>query len=332
MKIFHYTMHTGCACDIKQLFKKYDVELKTYIPKKRNHEKYIISGQRIKDLWEEHKKDFLSSDVLIFSDTTPFSRPVLENLNLISKDVKILLWITNRFNYGIENDQEYYDLLNSIKNDSRVYFLYANKFEQYYLNNFVKLTDDSNQFFITPYGKRNRGDFNLKNKKDHHNKLFVMSYQNEKEFYPLYDQLNCLGIDFYYKNEWIDDSEYCGPYDIETCSAVLHIPYSWSTIALWEYMAISKTFILPSLNWLNKTYQTHSLFFQTYRSIEAISVFSQWYCEENKNLFVYFDKLDQIKDIINDKDLLNEKSKKCFKKVQESNLSNHAIIENILNL
>ena len=324
-------MHNGCASDIKNLFKKYDVELKTYVPKDRQHEKYVITGQRIKELWEEQQKNFLSSDVLIFSDTIPFSRPVLENIDLLSKNVKILLWITNRFNYAIENDQSYYDLLDFIKNDPRVYFLYANKFEQVYLNNFVKLNGD-NQFFITPYGKRNKKDFNLKNQKYHNNKLFVMSYQNEKEFYPLYDELNFLGINFYSKKEWIPDDEYCGPYYIETCSAILHIPYSWSTIALWEYMAIGKTFILPSLKWLNKTYQTHPLFFQTYRSVEAISIFSQWYCEENKSLFIYFDEIEQIKDILQDQNLLKEKGRLCFKKVQESNLLNHAIIENILNL
>lgn len=331
MKVFHYTMHDGCASDIKNLFGKYNVQLKTYIPKERQHEKYIITGQRIKELWEKHQEDYLSSDVLIFSDTIPFSRPVLENLNLFSENVKILLWITNRFNYAIETDQSYYDLLDSIKNDPRVYFLYANKFEEVYLKNFVKLNCD-NQFFITPYGKRSKKNFNLKNQKNHNNKLFVMSYQNEKEFYPLYENLNSLGIDFYCKKEWIPDSEYCGPYDIETCCAILHIPYSWSTIALWEYMAIGKTFILPSLNWLNKTYQTHPLFFQTYKSVEAISLFSQWYCEENKNLFIYFDEIEEIKNILQDQDLLVEKGKLCFKKVQESNLMNHATLENILDL
>ena len=331
MKVFHYTMHNGCAIDIKNLLKKYDVDLKTYLPNERQHEKYIISHERATVLWKEYQKEFLTSDILIFSDTIPFSRPVLENLELIPKETKILLWITNRFNYAIESDQSYYELLNFVKNDPRIYFLYANKFEKVYLNNFIKLPIDR-QFEFTPYGKRSKKDFNIKNQKDHNGKIFVMSYQNEKEFYPLYDELTENKIDFYVKNEWIPTEEYCGPYDIETCSAILHIPYSWGTIALWEYMAIGKTFILPSLNWLNEKYQTHPLFFQTYKSIDAISKFSQWYCEENKNLFLYFDEISQVKNIIKNKELLEEKSRLCFKRVQQNNLNNHTIFENIIKI
>lgn len=331
MKIFHHSMHEGCASDIKNLFKRYDVDLTTIVPKERPHEKYLVTSERIKPMWDEYKEYFLNSNVLIFSDTIPFSRPVLENLNLIPQSTKILLWVTNRFNYAIETDQSYYDILDSIKNDPRIYFLYSNKFEKLYFNKFVDLPEDK-QFYFTPYGKRNKTDYNMKNQKDHNQKLFVMSYQNEKEFYPLYDELNSLGVDFYYKKDWIPSDEYCGPYDIETCSSVLHIPYAWGTIALWEYMALGKTFILPSLNWLNKTYQERYLFFQTHKSINIISTFSDWYCEEHKDLFIYFDEIKEIKDILKNKDLLKQKGIECFKKVQENNLINHALIENILDI
>ena len=331
MKVFHYTMHNGCASDIENFLKKYDVDLTTCLPKERQHEKYVICHDRAIELWEEHQEQFLTSDILIFSDTTPFSRSVLQNLQSIPKKTKILLWITNRFNYAVESDQSYYELLDFVKNDPRIYFLYANKFEQVYLNNFINLPIDR-QFEFTPYGKRNKKDFNLKNQKNHNGNIFVMSYQNEKEFYPLCDELTDNEIEFYVKKEWIPTEEYCGPYDIETCSAVLHIPYSWGTIALWEYMAIGKTFILPSLNWLNRAYQTHPLFFQTYKSIEAISKFSQWYCEENKNLFLYFDEISEVKDMVKNKELLEEKGRLCFKKVQQNNLNNHAIFENIIEI
>lgn len=324
-------MHDGCASDIQNLFKKYNCNLVTYIPIDRSHSEYVLTFEKSQQLWDKHKEDFLSSDVIIFSDTTPCSRSVLENINFISPNTKILLWITNRFNYAIESDQSYYNLLDKVKDDPRIYFLYANRFEKVYINNFVKISSNK-EFFLTPYGKRSKENFNLKNQKDHNQKLFVMSYQNEKEFYPLYEELDRLSIDFYSKKKWIPKEEYCGPYDIDTCSAILHIPYSWGTIALWEYMAIGKTFILPSLEWLNKSYQTYPLFFQTHRSIESISLFSEWYTEQNRDLFIYFDDLSEIKDILSDKRLLGTKGNACFKKVQESNLSNHAIIENILNI
>lgn len=329
MKVFHYSMHNGCASDIENFLKKYNADLTTILPKERQTEKYIIDSNKSNELWELHKENFLNSDILIFSDTIPFSRPVLERLELIPNNTKIILWVTNRFNYANESDQSYYQLLDEVKNDPRIYFLYANKFEKFYLNNFIKIPEDK-EFFFTPYGKRDRNQFNLANKKDHNQKLFVMSYQNEKEFYPLYDELNSLGIDFYSKKDWIPTDEYPGPYEIETCSAILHIPYSWGTIALWEYMALGKTFILPSLNWLNKTYQERYLFFQTQKSIDLISILSEWYCEENKNLFVYFEEISDIEHIVKNKNLLNEKGNLCRKKVQNSNLINRAIFENII--
>lgn len=331
MKVFHYTMHEGCASDIRNFLKKYNYQLTTYIPENKSHEEYVVTSDKANILWEQHKESFLSSDIIIFSDTTPFSRSVLQNLKSIPENTKVLLWITNRFNYAIENDESYYDLLRVAKNDSRIYFLYANKFEKVYLNQFLQI-EDNKEFFFTPYGKRNKKDFNMEYQKNHSQKLFVMSYQNEKEFYPLYEKLDSCGIEFYRKTEWIPKNEYCGPYDIETCSAVLHIPYSWGTIALWEYMSIGKTFILPSLNWLNRTYQTHPLFFQTYRNLHAISQFSEWYCEENRNLFIYFDEIQDIKEILKNKELLEIKGRMCFKKVQENNLLNQIVFENILDI
>jgi len=331
MKVFHYSMHEGCASDIKNLLKKYDVDLTTIVPKERPHEKYIVTSERAECMWDEYKDTFLSSDAIIFSDTIPFSRCVLQNLDLLPQSIKVILWITNRFNYAIESDRSYYELLDRVKNDNRVYFLFSNRFERVYFSGFIALPNDK-QISFTPYGKRNKDDFNMKNQKNHGGKLFVMSYQNEKEFYPLYDTLKNLGIDFYHKKEWIPKEEYCGPYDIETCSAVLHIPYAWGTVALWEYMALGKTFILPSLKWLDNAYKERYLFFQTHKSIDAISTFSDWYCKDNQDLFVYFDDIEQLSDILNDTDLLKEKGMKCFKRVQENNLQNHTIVENILDL
>lgn len=329
MKVFHYSMHDGCSSDIKNFLKKYDADLTTIVPKERPHESYIIDFKKANELWELYEKDFLSSDIIIFSDTIPFSRSVLQNLDLISKDTKIILWVTNRFNYAIESDQSYYELLEKIKHDERVYFFYANKFEKIYLNNFVKIPDNK-QYFFTPYGKRSKKDFDMTLQKNHNQKLFVMSYQNEKEYYPLYDKLKSLKVDFYNKEKWIPSDEYCGPYDIETCCAVLHIPYAWGTVALWEYMSLGKTFILPSINWLNRTYQERYLFFQTNKSIDLINEYSDWYCEENRNLFIYFDELEEIVEILKDKKLINDKGKSCYNRVIQNNLNNRAIFENIL--
>jgi len=329
MKVFHYSMHNGCELDIKNFFAdNYGFIVESFVPKNKPHEDYVMTSQKADKLWETYEQQFLNADIIVFSDTTPMSWCVLKNLYKLKSSQIIILWITNRFDYAIENNNEYYSLIDSAKNNKNVFFLYANKFEQYYLNNKVKICNNREYLFL-PYGKRNKSDYKeyLKN---HNNVPFVMSYQNETLFYPLIDELNLHNIPFYQKTSRTSDDVYGGPFEIQTCSAVIHIPYSWGTIAFSEYIAIGKPFILPSLSWLEQKYKTHKLWFQTNNNTKLIENYSLWYDKQHYNLFYYFDTIKDINSFLCDTDTLNKKQKMCIQQSDIIKKENIAIMDRIL--
>jgi len=327
LKLFHYTMHQGVLDDVAAIFANIkNIEVKSFSPINKQHENYIISHDRAKVLWEEHKEDFLNSDILFFSDNGASFRPVLENMNKIKDTQKIFVWLVHRFDYANYGDTDFYNLLLKYKDDKRITFLYANNYEKKYMNEKLGNNFQDMKFF-TFYGKRNKKDFNLKNQEDHKNKLFVMNYQNEKDFYPLYENLKQLGIDFYTRT-YVPREDFAGPFDIETCSAILHIPYMVSTVAQREYMSLGKTYILPTESWIAKNNVNYPLIW--HEAGHGLLQYSEFYKEENKDLFVYFDDLSEIPEILENKELLIEKGKKCFERTETDRQNNIALLENII--
>lgn len=327
--MFHYTMHNGCAMDIKNLSKDLNIELTTYIPDSRPHEDYIINDQKADLIWERHKDLFLFNDILLFSDTMPMSWCVLKNLNKLPSTTKIILWITNRFNYAIENSKEYYDLINQIKHSNNVYFLFANKFEKLYLNNFCNI-DGIKSFDFLPYGKRTIENYNCLEIQNKQNIPYLMNYENETKFVNLKQTLDEKQINYYFKSQRSSENTYCGPFEIINCSCVIHIPYSWSTIAYSEYISLGKSFVLPSLSWLSK--HINSLWFQTSKNIDLISSYSLWYDQNIKNGFNYFDNIDHMIDILENKTLLQEKGNICLSYANKIHNDNLEIFKKIMEI
>jgi hypothetical protein len=320
-------MHQGTLDDVAAIFENFEnIEVKSFSPANKQSEDYVVNYEKAMALWEEHKENFLNSDILFFSDTVPFCRPVLENMDKITNNQKIFIWITNAFDYGHSGDIDFYNLLKKYKDDSRITFLCANNYDRKYINEKVG-TDFQNMHFFTFYGKRNKKDFNLKNQKNHEDKLFVMNYQNEKDFYPLYENLKQLEIDFYVRN-YVPREDFAGPFDIETCSAILHIPYMPSTVAQKEYMSLGKTYILPTENWIAKNRVNYPSIW--HRDGHKFLEYSEFYKEENRDLFIYFDDLSEIPAILKNKELLIEKGKKCFERTEIDRQNNVLFLKNII--
>lgn len=327
IKIFHYTMHQGCLDDVSSLFKDFDkVEVKSVLAENRAHEDYTINLNKSQILWEQYKKDFLNSDILFFSDNCALVRPVLENMNKIKDNQKIFIWLVHRFDFANNGDNDFYNLLLKYKDDKRITFLCANNYEKKYINE--KLGNHFENIKLFPfYGKRDRKDFNLSNKKDHKDKLFVMNYHNEKDFYPLYSKLKELGLDFYTRG-YVPRKDFAGPFDVESCLAVLHIPYMFSTVAQREYMSLEKTYILPTENWIARNCAIYPLIW--HEAGHGLLHYSEFYKEENRDLFVYFDDLSEIPAILKDKKMLIEKGKRCLEKTEKDRRENIAFLKKII--
>lgn len=301
-------MHNGCAMDIKNICRDFNIDLFTYIPSNRQHSEYIMDLNKAQYIWNEHLDNFLNSDIIFFSDTTPMAWSVLQNLHLLESHQKVLIWITNRFNYAVENNKEYYQLLNRIKDNSKVYFLFANDFEKYYIEQFIDI-QTSKCFLFLPYGKRNILDYKCDFVKNTSYMPYVMNYENETKFYNLIDELNLKNIQFMFKKERTPENQYCGPFELKNCSCIIHIPYSWGTIAFSEYMSLGLPFVIPTIDWMSDHFGSHNLWFQTSKNIELIKKYSLWYQDKHSEFMTYFSNIDNLIDILQNYDILKNKSK-----------------------
>ena len=323
MNIFHYSKHYGTIQDFSNIIRDFDSNIKLKTKKgAATHEDFIIDSKKADIIWEENKEDFLNNEYILFSDSTPCSWAVLKNLDKIKSNQKIILWIVMKFDYAIEDNIEYYNLLNKIKNDSRIYFLYSSPFYKIHLNCYVKDIPVQNEFLFFPYGKRLKSDYPCKNT-TFYNNLYVMSYENETKFYPLIEELNKYNIKYDQKINRTPEEEYCGPFEIKNCPAIIHIPYAWSTMAFSEYISLGKTFILPSIEWLRKNYQKTNIWFQNSKNLDIIEKYSLWYMEEHKKCFIYFNDISEIPNLCTETNLKN-KQKECkilANKILKNNLN-----------
>ena len=155
-----------------------------------------------------------------------------------------------------------------------------------------------------------------------------MNYENETKFFNLKQILDERQINYYFKTQRSIEHKYCGPFEIINCSCVIHIPYSWSTIAYSEYISLGKSFVIPSLSWLSQN--INSLWFQTSKNIDLIANYSLWYDENAKNTFNYFDNIDHMIDILQNKNLLQEKNNNCLLYANKIHKDNLKIFKNIM--
>ena len=105
--------------------------------------------------------------------------------------------------------------------------------------------------------------------------------------------------------------------DLIEFKGVITIPYAWSTWTLFEYISLNLIVFIPSPSFLlrfldsklNFWYQ-NDIFLKKYINI------SEWYCEENKQFFIYFDSWHDLRNKINNLDY--KKHKQDNKKFSEN--------------
>ena len=81
--------------------------------------------------------------------------------------------------------------------------------------------------------------------------------------------------------------------ELSQFKAVITLPYAWSTIAFFERIQLGMVQFVPSLFFLKKLCESGNYLFQPpfdndNPNFELLEL-SEWYCEENKNLMVFFD-------------------------------------------
>jgi len=298
MKFLHITFHKGCLLDIEYMFHQLGHELTSMYfddgeTSPTDPERYKLTHERCSKSWNKYSEYYNSFDGIITSDTCPLSRIFLQN----NWKKILIVWVCNRFDYSIANEQkdpEFYNLLRDIPNRPNVFIFGNTMIENIYSQNYKNV--NISNFVIKPNGKHLLTKELHKTYETGENKLIISPYHNETKMMNLSEKLNSLNIpNFCYS--WQDDFHISS---LLKYKAFICIPYAFSTIALFERMQLGMITFIPSVNFLIELFYSYGFtnsWFQPpfHPSNLKLLTFSEWYLEENKDLFVFFDSWEDLK-------------------------------------
>lgn len=310
MKTLHLTFHRGCAYEFSALFEVLGRNLDTINLSKIPLEKldplardpaelYNIDHARAERMWEAGKDLFNQYDVILTSDTTALSRIFLQNPY---KGI-LIIWVTNRFNYREHRfatkypDDGYYELLNAAKNRPNVFVVSSCDFETHYAKQFGV---DLGKRVINACGARIEEPMHpiipevIRKQK----RFFIPAYHNETEFLSLPRHLGHLGIPHY-------QGGHTSPRELENFRGVIHLPYSYTTIALFMNTQLGLPYFIPSKKLMKKMLRSRNYWHQDCTFLKDHDRFdlSEFYAERNRDYFVYFDSFNDLQKIIAKADL-----------------------------
>lgn len=302
-KVLHISFHTGCQNDIQYMCDRLGLELTFMEFNDGTRGKYNIGRDRAQRVWDTHKDYFNSFDIVITSDTAPISRVFLQN----NFQKKLIIWICNRFDYYDSAtldcnfpDNDYYELIRSIKNRNNVSIIGYTPFENFYCS--LKNLDIGNDV-IKPIGKVSSvyelsNETNISHKTE---QFFVPSYHNDTIMMNLQNKLTELGISAYC-------GRYNGPLDLKSYKGIIHIPYAWSNLALFENLQNNLIYFIPSKRFLIEISKTYNNFwFQDNQYINTHLQLCEWYCDDLSNVLIYFDSWNDLINKVNTIDYTKQK-------------------------
>ena len=292
MKVLHISFHRGCQNDIEYVAKQlqFELEFMNYTcDLSVGNDKYNITHEKAEYQWNKYKDYYNQFDVIITSDTAPISRIFLQN----NFQKKLLIWICNRFDYADGGpterfpDKEYYDLIHTAKDRPNVKIIGYTAFENYYANHIKQLAIGND--IIKPIGKV--ADLYATYQStvvDHKSSVYIIGpYHNDNIMMNLREKAESLGITVY-------NGRYNGPRDLAEFAGMIHIPYAWSNLALFETIQMEVPYFIPSLSFMKKLALTHNFFWSPPFVMDQLPL-SEWYCDELKDVFIYFDSWDELK-------------------------------------
>jgi hypothetical protein len=277
-------------------------------------DKYNVTHTKAEYQWNKHKDYYNSFDVIITSDTAPISRIFLQN----NYQNKLIIWICNRFDYvhgrptHMFPDYEYYHLINDAAHRPNVHIVGYTAFENYYANHIRGLSIGNK--VIKPIGKIGAlyADY-ISTTVDDKSKTYIIGpYHNDNNMMNLREKVESLGIRVY-------NGRYDGPKDLAEFAGMIHIPYAWSNLALFETIQMEVPYFIPSLSFIKDlaTHQcgTRGNFFWSPPLLIDMLHLSEWYCDELRDVLIYFDSWDDLQHKISSFD--SEACKAHRKKLRE---------------
>jgi len=314
-KILHISFHKGCLNDFDEVAKEIGLDVTQWFIRgfpavyfdgeTRNANIYNIGHDRAKKVWNKHREFFEKFDVIVTSDTAPLSRIFIQN----GWKKPLVIWVCNRFDYhhqtpndGQFPDQEYYELMEKASKMKNVKIVPYTEYEYLYARRkgiyFGKKV-------IKPIGVEEKEigpDFisHIPKKIKKEETIFLYPRINQKQFSYIVKECSKLGIKTFC-------GKYNGPEDLKGFKGILYFPYNASNLAMFENFQRGLIHFVPSPKFITeKKQEGHPIpnFIHW-----AIPEESDWYKDDYKDCFVYFDSWQDLKDKIENIDY-ETKSKK----------------------
>ena len=296
LKVLHLTFHRGCGREIEIVSNTISFELTTWFIQDlpgcsfdgatQGSSLYNIGHERSERIWNLHQEFFNSFDVVLTSDTAPLARIFLQN----GWEKPLIIWICNRFDYSDEAsldcdfpDKEYYELFKKACSQKNVKIIGYTAYEHEYarskgINTGNLVIKPAGQFINSEEGSLVPPEI-IKSET-----FFLPPYHNETIFMDAMSHYARMGI-----------KSYCGRYngakDLEQFKAIIHLPYAWSNLALFENMYVGIPYLIPSVNFMKKLIHTDNYWHQ---SDSKEFHLSEWYASENAPCFIYFDSWEDL--------------------------------------
>jgi hypothetical protein len=122
---------------------------------------------------------------------------------------------------------------------------------------------------------------------------------------------------------------YNGPLDLIGIKGIIHIPYAWSNLALFENWSIGNVYFIPSIDFLFELSKSSKFFWSPPYDKELIKS-SEWYLSEHEDLFIYFNSFEELGELVNNKELIDSKKSKVLEFSKEHTKKTIKQWENLL--
>ena len=274
MKVFHLSHHHGCIADFEYAAGRLGVD----VVSATFDDGYNIGADRADRAWERWKDRLTGADVVLISDTAPLARIVLQHLEEFRG--RLVIWVCNRFDYHDAEsndcafpDPAYYDLVRRAADHPRVDIAVFTPFESHYARERgVELGDR----VIKPVGRRLPGPYSpsVPDSVEKEHTLFVPPYVNDTKLVDVVEACRRGGHPAY-------SGRYGGPQDLRGFRAIVHIPYSWSTFALFEAIQNAIPVFVPRRQFLLALARNPRFWWPDRGNLGELLELSEWYAPEH---------------------------------------------------
>jgi hypothetical protein len=192
-------------------------------------------------------------------------------------------------------NEEYYQLLRDASKKANVQIVAYTPFEHYYAREKGVYLGTK---VIKPCAKieiPKRFESAIPNFVDREKTFFIPPYLNDTKFINLQAMCENLGIPCY-------NSRYNGPVDLLGFKGIIHIPYSWSTLAFFEMLQLGIPYFIPSHKFLLRLIISEEPYAQFFHPqahlffLKDVYTLSEFYCTEHAPLITYFDSWEDLKE------------------------------------